>query len=27
VVWRISGAGAADYRLPDGRRVIVEVRR
>jgi len=27
VVWRISGAGVADFRLPDGRRVIVEVRR
>jgi hypothetical protein len=27
VIWRISGAGAANYELPDGRRVIVEVRR
>jgi hypothetical protein len=27
VVWRISGAGAANYELADGRRVIVEVRR
>ena len=27
VIWRISGAGTANYDLPDGRRVIVEVRR
>lgn len=27
VIWRISGADAANYRLPDGRRVIVEVHR
>lgn len=27
VIWRISGAGAANYELPGGRRVIVEVRR
>ena len=27
VVWRISGAGAANYELPDGRQVNVEVRR
>jgi hypothetical protein len=27
LVWRLSGAGRADYRLPDGRRAIVEVRR
>ena len=27
VVWRLSGAGNADFRLADGRRVVVEVRR
>jgi hypothetical protein len=27
VMWRISGTGAANYELADGRRVIVEVRR
>jgi hypothetical protein len=27
LVWRISGAGRADFALPDGRRVLVDVRR